>query len=67
MGMKIVLLKWFGAKIGKGLVLKNDVIIKSPWNLEIGDNCWIGEKVWIDNLDWVEIGSNVCISQVELQ
>lgn len=63
MRMKIVLLKWFGAKIGKGLVLKNDVIIKSPWNLEIGDDCWIGEKVWIDNLDRVKIGSNVCISQ----
>lgn len=61
--IKRVLLKLFGAKIGKGLVIKNNVIIKSPWNLTVGDNCWIGENVWIDNLDKVEIGSNVCISQ----
>lgn len=63
MGIKLFLLRLFGAKIGKNICLKNDVIIKSPWNLEIGDDCWIGEKVWIDNLDRVKIGSNVCISQ----
>lgn len=62
-GPKVWLLRLFGAKIGRGLVLKNDVIIKSPWFLEIGDDCWIGEKVWIDNLDRVTVGSNVCISQ----
>lgn len=63
MSIKCWLLRMFGAKIGKGLVIKNNVIIKSPWNLKIGDNCWIGENVWIDNLDKVTIGSNVCISQ----
>lgn len=57
MGIKVALLRAFGAKIGKGLVIKNNVIIKSPWNLVIGDDCWI------DNLDKVVIGSNVCISQ----
>lgn len=63
MGIKILLLKTFGAKIGKGVVIKNNVIVKSPWNLTIGDYCWIGEGCWIDNLDKVTIGSNVCISQ----
>lgn len=63
MGVKIWLLCVFGAKIGKGLIIKNNVIIKSPWNLVVGDNCWIGENVWIDNLDKVVIGNNVCISQ----
>ena len=56
-------LKVFGAKIGKGLVIKPHVSVKYPWNLEIGDNVWIGENVWIDNLGKVKIGSNVCISQ----
>lgn len=60
---KIALLRLFGAKIGKGLVIKNNVVIKSPWNLTIGDNCWLGEGCWIDNLDKVTIGNNVCISQ----
>lgn len=63
MRIKVMLLKAFGAKIGKGLVIKNNVIIKSPWNLVIGDYCWLGEGCWIDNLDKVTISSNVCISQ----
>lgn len=63
MKIKVFLLRLFGAKIGKGICLKNNVIIKSPWNLTIGNDCWIGENVWIDNLDKVVIGSNVCISQ----
>lgn len=63
MSIKIMLLRLFGAKIGKGLVIKNNVIIKSPWNLVVGDNVWLGEYSWIDNLDKVIIGNNVCISQ----
>ena len=63
MGIKISLLRLFGAQIGKGLVIKNNVTVKFPWKLKIGDDCWIGEDVWIDNLDWVNIGNNVCISQ----
>ena len=59
MGIKVMLLRMFGAKIGKGLVIKNNVIIKSPWNLVIGDDCWIGEGCGIDNLDKVYIGNNV--------
>ena len=63
MGFKVFILRLFGAKIGKGICLKPCVLIKFPWNLVIGDDCWIGEKVWIDNLDKVTIGNNVCISQ----
>lgn len=63
MGFKIILLKLFGAKIGQGLVIKNNVTIKYPWKLTIGDNVWLGEDCWIDNLDYVNIGNNVCISQ----
>jgi putative colanic acid biosynthesis acetyltransferase WcaF len=63
MGVKIFILKLFGAKIGKGLVIKPSVNIKFPWKLVIGNDVWIGENVWIDNLDAVIIGNNVCISQ----
>ena len=63
MWIKIFLLKMFGARIGKGLVIKNNIIIKQPWFLTIGDDCWLGESVWIDNIAPVVIGSNVCISQ----
>ena len=63
MKIKILLLKAFGAKIGKGLVIKNNVTIKFPWKLTIGNDVWIGENAWIDNLDKVIIADNVCISQ----
>ena len=43
------LLRLFGAKIGKGVVIKPSVNIKYPWRLKIGDYSWIGENVWIDN------------------
>lgn len=62
-GIKVVLLRLFGARIGKGVVIKPSVNIKYPWNLSVGDYTWIGENVWIDNLVSVTIGSNVCISQ----
>lgn len=61
--LKVSLLRLFGAKVGRGVVIKPLVRIKYPWKLEIGDYSWIGESVWIDNLDEVKIGKNCCISQ----
>ena len=61
--LKIKLLRLFGAKVGKNIVIKPNVNIKYPWFLEIGNNCWIGEEVWIDNLAFVRMGNNVVVSQ----
>jgi putative colanic acid biosynthesis acetyltransferase WcaF len=60
---KRLLLRLFGARIGKGVVIKPGVNIKYPWLLEIGDFSWIGEGVWIDNLVKVTIGPHCCLSQ----
>jgi putative colanic acid biosynthesis acetyltransferase WcaF len=62
-GPKRALLRLFGAKIGKGLVIKPHVSIKYPWRLNVGNNVWIGEHVWIDNLANVTLKDNACISQ----
>lgn len=62
-GLKVILLRLFGAVVGKGVVIKPGVSIKYPWKLQIGPHVWIGEGVWIDNLDLVTIESNCCLSQ----
>lgn len=62
-GLKITLLRAFGARVGKGVTIKPNVNIKYPWNLVIGDHTWIGEEVWIDSLVMVSIGANACLSQ----
>lgn len=62
-GIKLFLLRLYGAKIGSGVVIKPHVNIKYPWLLDVGDNVWIGEYVWIDNLAKVTIADNVCVSQ----
>ena len=62
-GLRVALLRFFGAQIGSGVVIKPSVQVKYPWHLQIRDNSWIGEACWIDNLTTVRIGSNVCLSQ----
>lgn len=62
-GLKVRLLRIFGAKVGNGVMLKPHVRVKYPWRLRIGNHCWIGQEVWIDNLDDVDIEDNVCLSQ----
>lgn len=57
------LLAAFGARIGRGVVLKPGLRVKFPWRLSIGDHAWIGEDVWIDNLAEVTIGAHACLSQ----
>ncbi|RYF85867.1 MAG: colanic acid biosynthesis acetyltransferase WcaF, partial [Chitinophagaceae bacterium] len=62
-GFKVFLLRLFGARVGKGVVIKPGVQVKYPWLLRVGNHCWLGEKVWIDNLAQVTISDHVCLSQ----
>src|SRR6476646_1955727 len=64
--LKVALLRLFGAKVGKGVIIKPCVNIKHPWLLTIGNNTWLGERVWIDNVAAVTIGNNVCLSQAAI-
>src|SRR4051794_21315983 len=57
------ILRSFGAKIGRGVIIRPGVHVTMPWKLEVGDDCWIGRNVWIDNLAPVRLANDVCISQ----
>jgi putative colanic acid biosynthesis acetyltransferase WcaF len=61
--IKVAVLRFFGATIGTGVVIRSRINITFPWKLEIGDHVWIGDEVLILSLDRVKIGSNVCVSQ----
>ncbi len=62
-GVKVFILRRFGAKIGDNVRIKAGVKIKFPWRLVVGDSVWIGENAWIDNLADVTLESHVCLSQ----
>lgn len=61
--LRCVVLRLFGAKIGRSVLIRHHVSIHWPWKLEIADNVWIGVDTWLLNLEKISIGSDVCISQ----
>jgi putative colanic acid biosynthesis acetyltransferase WcaF len=61
--LRVTLLRLFGARVGKRVVIRANVNITFPWRLVMRDHVWIGEEVTILSLAPVAVGSNVCISQ----
>jgi putative colanic acid biosynthesis acetyltransferase WcaF len=57
------LIRQFGAKVGKKVLIRPSVKITYPWKLSIGDHSWIGDDVNLYTLGEIEIGSNTVISQ----
>ena len=62
-GLRIRVLRAFGAEIGSHVVFRPRTRVRFPWKLHIGDRSWIGEGVWFHNQDHVYVGSDVVISQ----
>ena len=58
----VLLLRAFGAKIGRDVRIKPGIQVKYPWKLEIGNSCWLADCC-LENLDWIRMGENCCISQ----
>jgi putative colanic acid biosynthesis acetyltransferase WcaF len=58
-----LLLRLFGAKIGRKVLLRPTARVTYPWKVEIGDFSWIGDHVEIYSLDRISIGSHSVVSQ----
>lgn len=62
-GLRVRVLRAFGAEIGDDVVFRPRTRVKFPWKLHIGARSWIGEGVWFHNQDHIHLGSDVVISQ----
>lgn len=62
-GIRRSVLRWFGAKIGKRVLIRPTARFTYPWKVEIGDHSWIGDDVVFYSLDRIVIGSHCVISQ----
>lgn len=58
-----VLLRCFGAKLGRHVNIANSAVVYFPWNLEVGSWSSIGECAMIYNLGKISIGEATTISQ----
>ena len=57
------LLRSFGARIGKGVLIRPSVTVTYPWKLTIGDYSWVGDHATLYTLGEIIIDDNAVVSQ----
>jgi putative colanic acid biosynthesis acetyltransferase WcaF len=62
-GFRRSLLRAFGARIGRGVIIRPTVVVTYPWKVSIGDYAWIGDDVVLYSLGEIEIGTSAVVSQ----
>jgi len=58
-----MLLRIFGAKVGRGVLIRASAKITFPWNLEFEEYAWVGDEVVLYSLAPIKIGNHVVVSQ----
>ncbi|MEC4819911.1 MAG: hormogonium polysaccharide biosynthesis acetyltransferase HpsU [Scytonema sp. PMC 1069.18] len=61
--LRCTLLRLFGARIGKGVLIRPTARFTYPWKITIGDYSWIGDDVILYSLEHIYIGEHCVISQ----
>jgi putative colanic acid biosynthesis acetyltransferase WcaF len=62
-GWRRTLLRFFGGRIGRGVVLRPSARIWAPWNLEMGPYSTLGDQVDCYSVDAIRIGAYATVSQ----
>lgn len=62
-GWRSLLLRLFGAKLGRGVEVRPTATITYPWKVSIGDHCWISDEVVLYSLGEIRIGAHTVVSQ----
>lgn len=61
-GWRNLLLRTFGAHVGRGVHVDPSARIEIPWMLELGDGAAIGAHVWVYCLGPIRIGARATVS-----
>jgi len=61
-GWRNLLLRAFGARIGKRVRIRSTTRVTYPWKLTIGDYVWVGDGCVFYNLGEIVLGSHVAIA-----
>lgn len=62
-GFRRWLLRRFGARIGRQVLIRPGASVTYPWKLRVGDHAWIGDEVVLYSLGEIDIGAHAVISQ----
>jgi putative colanic acid biosynthesis acetyltransferase WcaF len=62
-GVRRMILRRFGARIGRNVRVRRTVRIEIPWNIELGDDVSLGDEVIVYALGPIKIGARTFISQ----
>jgi putative colanic acid biosynthesis acetyltransferase WcaF len=62
-GLRVALLRLFGAQVGQGVVVRPSARITFPWRVTLGNHSWIGDHVVLYSLAPITIGHHCVISQ----
>jgi putative colanic acid biosynthesis acetyltransferase WcaF len=62
-GWRRMLLRLFGAKVGRGVLVRQSVRITYPWKVSLGDRCQVGDFAELYSLGPITIGHDAVVSQ----
>lgn len=62
-GLRVAILRHFGAKIGCNVRIRRTAKIEIPWNIRLDDDVSIGEEVKLYSLGPIHIGPRSFVSQ----
>ena len=65
--LRCALLRLFGARIGKGVLIRPTARFTYPWKVTIGNYSWIGDNVVLYSLDQISQKSYLCTGSHDLQ
>ncbi len=55
-------LRLFGARIGRGVVIRTRVFVHYPWRLTVGDHCWIGDGTQLLSIAPITMEDHVALA-----